>query len=85
MTPPIYEYMNLYLYFPSHSLMTSHYVKRISGILHEAGHTVAFDADCLSLSLHCYLTHTRALGTNREEELSFPPLERANAACVRVC
>lgn len=41
MTSLIYEHMNLYLHFPSRSLMTSHYAKRISGVLHEAGRTVA--------------------------------------------
>lgn len=59
MTPLIYEYMNLYLHFPSRSLITSHYAKRISSILHEAGHTVvhAVDADSLSLLLSHSHTH----------------------------
>lgn len=59
-TSLIYEYMNLYLHFPSRLLMTSHYAKRISGILHEAGHTVAHVLwmQTPSLSIAISLTHT---------------------------
>jgi len=85
MIPLIYEYMNLYLHFPSRSLMNSHYAKRISGILHEAGHTVTLVLWLLTLSLLPSHTHTHTLGANREEELSFPPLVKASAACVSVC
>lgn len=59
MTPLIYEYMNLFLHFQSRSLMTSHYAKRISGILHEAGRTVAHVLwmQTPSLSIAISLTH----------------------------
>ncbi len=58
-TPLIYDYMNLYLHFPSRSLMTSHYAKCISGILHEAGRTVAHVLwmQTPSLSIAISLTH----------------------------
>jgi len=56
--PLIYEYMNLYLHFPSRSLMNSHYAKRISGILHEAGHTVTLVLWLLTLSVAISHTHT---------------------------
>lgn len=62
MTSLIYEYMNLYLHFPSRSLMTSHYAKRISGILHEAGHTVTLVLWLLTASLLLSHSHTHLGG-----------------------
>lgn len=70
---PTYAYMNLYLHFPSRSLMTSHYAKRISGILHEAGRTVAHVLwmQTPSLSIAISLTHTSCGLIERKSEV-FP-------------